>query len=249
MFARKGSTALLPCCNVKSKPGGIQIKSNKNRLKHLKHFIVRFFWLNTGLALFSLGIVLTIRANIGFSPWDVFHAGVSETAGITLGTASILVGLVILIVVALMKEKLGLGTIFNMVIIGLLVDVMLPLIPMAEGFMIGIPMLVSGLFIISLGSYFYIGSGFGAGPRDSLMVVLMRITKKSAGFCRTTVESIAVAVGWLLGGMVGIGTVIAAIGIGFCIQITFKLLKFDATAVKHETLTDTLRLLLEGHSH
>ena len=193
--------------------------------------------------MFSLGIVLTIRANIGFSPWDVFHAGVAKTTGTTIGVASILVGIVILVIVHLMKEKLGLGTIFNMVIIGLLIDIILPLTPAADGFMIGIPMLIAGLFIISLGSYFYIGSGFGAGPRDSLMVVLMRISKKSAGICRASVECVAVAAGWLLGGMVGIGTVIAAVGIGLCIQITFKLFKFDAAAVKHETLAESYKSL------
>jgi uncharacterized membrane protein YczE len=166
----------------------------------------------------------------------------------TIGTVSIAVGIVILVFVYLMKEKLGLGTIVNMVLIGLQIDFLLQanIIPQAEGFIVGIPMLVIGMLLIGVGSYFYMGAGFGAGPRDSLMVVLMRLTKKSAGFCRAAVECSVVLVGWLLGGMIGIGTVITAFGLGICVQIVFKLFKFDAKAVKHETLVDTYRLLFKS---
>lgn len=99
--------------------------------------------------------------------------------------------------------------------------------------------MITGLFIISFGSYFYIGSGFGAGPRDSLMVALQRKTGLPVGLCRGILEGSVVLIGWLLGGPVGIGTVIAAFGIGFCIQIVFAIMKFDATSVKHETLNAT----------
>ena len=100
-------------------------------------------------------------------------------------------------------------------------------------------MLISGLFVIAIGSYFYIKSAFGVGPRDNLMVVLARKTKLPVGVCRFAIELAVTLIGWLLGGMVGIGTVISVIAIGFCIQITFKVFKFDVTAVKHETLRDT----------
>jgi len=208
---------------------------------------VRLIRLTLGLTLCSIGIVLTLRANIGYSPWDAFHDGVAGTTGMTIGMASIVVGIVILAIVAIMKEKLGLGTILNMILIGFQIDFLLNinLIPLADGLVIGIPMLITGMLTIGFGSYFYIGAGFGAGPRDSLMVVLMRITKKSAGICRATVECMAVVVGWLLGGMVGIGTVIAAFGIGLCVQIAFRILKFDAKAVVHESLTDTYRIIIK----
>jgi len=180
-------------------------------------------------------------ADIGYSPWDAFHDGFARTTGTTIGMASIIVGLAILVIVKFMKEKIGLGTILNMVLIGFQIDLLLNLnlIPKADGFLVGVPMLIAGLFIIGIGSYFYIGAGFGAGPRDSLMVVLMRITKKTAGTCRIAVECMAVIVGWLLGGMVGVGTIIAAFGIGICVQIVFKLFNFDAKAVTHQTLADT----------
>lgn len=104
-------------------------------------------------------------------------------------------------------------------------------------------MLIAGLFIIALATYYYIGSGFGAGPRDSLMVALTRKTGLSIGICRGTIELLAVFIGWTLGGMAGIGTVISAFAMGFCVQITFKMLKFDATKVNHETLDQTYKLV------
>jgi uncharacterized membrane protein YczE len=110
---------------------------------------------------------------------------------------------------------------------------------MPENMAIGIIMLVSGLFVVAAGSYFYIKSAFGAGPRDNLMVVLARKTKLPIGVCRGMVELAATFVGWLLGGMVGVGTLISGFAVGFCIQITFALLRFDATAVQHETIGQT----------
>jgi uncharacterized membrane protein YczE len=111
-----------------------------------------------------------------------------------------------------------------------------------DKFIWGVIMLIVGLFVISLATYFYIGSGFGAGPRDSLMVALARKTKLPIGLCRGTIEVIAVVVGWKLGGMLGLGTIIAALAIGFCIQITFRVLKFDAKKVDHQTLSGTYRV-------
>jgi len=205
----------------------------------LKSFYIRLLNVIFGLFLYALGIVVTIKANIGYAPWDVFHVGIANKTGLTIGTVSILVGLLIVIIVTLFREKFGLGTILNMLLIGLFLDVVFPYIPEAQNFIFGIVMLIAGLFIISVGSYFYIKSAFGAGPRDNLMVVLARRTRLPVGLCRFAVELFATVTGWFLGGMVGIGTVISVIAIGFCIQITFKIFKFNVTAVKHETLKDT----------
>ena len=207
----------------------------------MKRFIIRFLNLLLGLFLFALGIVLSINANIGYAPWEVFHVGLSLTAGISIGAASIITGLVILAIVAACGEKIGLGTILNVILIGIFIDLIMivNVIPMSANFISGIIMLIAGLFIISVGSYFYIKSAFGTGPRDSLMVFIKRKTKFPVGFCRSAIELAATLVGWLLGGMVGIGSVISVIAIGFCIQITFTILKFDVTTIKHETLKQT----------
>jgi uncharacterized membrane protein YczE len=209
---------------------------------YIKHFLIRFARLLLGLFLLALGKVFTIQANVGYIPWDVLHAGLSITTGITIGTASIIVGLVLVIVAAALKEKLGLGTLLNMLLVGLFVDLILGYfsIPVAKNFAFGIVMLVVGLLIFSFATFFYISSGFGAGPRDCLMVALNRITKRPVGVCRGVIEVLAVASGWLLGGHAGAGTVIFAFGVGFCIQIVFHLFKFDVSAVKQETLWQTV---------
>ncbi len=200
-------------------------------------YIFRFFKLNFGLFLYGLGIILTMRANVGYAPWEVLHSGISQTLGVSIGLINTAVGALIVVIVVLLGEKIGLGTIFNMFMIGLFMDLILFLdfIPIFDNFWIGTLILVLGLFIISLGTYFYISSAFGAGPRDSLMVAITRKTKLPVGFCRGIIEISVVIIGWLLGGMVGLGTIISAFCIGFCVQITFKLLKFDPTQIKHET--------------
>ncbi len=195
-----------------------------------------------GLVLYALGIVATVKANVGYAPWEVFHVGLGDAIGISLGAASIIAGLVIVIVVTALGEKLGLGTLGSMVLTGVFIDiiVVMNIIPEAGGFAAGIAMLIAGMFTIALGSYFYMKAAFGAGPRDNLMVVLTRKTKIPVGLCRLLVELLVTLIGWLLGGMVGVGTVISFIGIGLCVQIVFSLLKFDVTAVQHETLGESL---------
>ena len=190
--------------------------------------LIRFVRLIFGLFLYALGIVLTIRANIGYGPWEVFHAGLGRTFGISIGNASILVGFIIILITLLLGEKPGVGTVLNMLLIGVFMDFILKsnIVPLAGNKFFGLAVLIIGLYVISLASYFYIGSGFGAGPRDGLMIVLTRKTKLPIGIVRGTIELTATVAGWLLGGMAGIGTVISGLAIGFCIQSTFRLLKF-----------------------
>ena len=209
----------------------------------MKQFCIRLLIMTVGLALFAFGIVMTIKANIGYAPWDVFHAGIAGKTGLSLGTISILVGVAVGIIVTVLGEKVGLGTILNMVLVGIFIDVFFLLLPLAENLIIGLTMLFAGLLAISVGTYLYIRTAFGAGPRDSLMVVMARKTKLSAGVCRGVMELVVTIIGWFLGGMVGAGTVIIVISIGFFIQMTFKLFRFDVTAVKHETIIETYATL------
>ena len=207
----------------------------------MKGFVNRFLILSLGNFLFALGIVITIMADIGYAPWEVFHVGLALTTGMSIGVASIVAGIVIVAIVTVAGEKLGLGTIASMIMTGLFIDMIIELnvIPLADNLVIGIVMLVVGLFIVAFGSYFYIKSAFGAGPRDNLMVVLNRKTSFPIGVCRSAVELTVTFTGWLLGGKVGIGTVISIFAIGACIQIVFGIFKFDAASVKHETLKQT----------
>lgn len=209
----------------------------------MKQFYFRLIKLLTGLFFCALGIAFTINARIGFSPWDVFHAGLASTLRISIGTASIATGILILLLIILLGEKVGLGTLLNMILIGMFLDLILNLriIPVSNNFITGIIMLIIGMIIFSFATYLYIQSAFGAGPRDSLMVALSRKTGYPIGFCRGLIELIVALIGWKLGGMIGIGTVLFAFLIGLFIQITFKIFKFDATKVKHETFENTIK--------
>jgi len=208
----------------------------------MQKFSFRLLILVVGTFLTALGVVLTIKANIGYAPWEVFHVGLALTAKMSIGVASIAAGVVIVAVVTVCGEKIGFGTICSMVLTGVFIDliIVMNIVPLAVSLTVGIVMLITGLFIISTGTYFYIKSAFGAGPRDNLMVVLNRKTKLPVGVCRSIVELSATLVGWILGGMVGIGTVISVIAIGVCIQITFAIFKFDPATVEHETMKQTL---------
>lgn len=210
-------------------------------MKQLSLRTLKLIW---GLFLFALGVVLTIQANIGLAPWDAFSVGVSNITGITYGNVVILTGVGILIFILLLKEKIGLGTILNTVLIGAMSDILLGLkiIPVMDNFFFGLIMLLVGQIVISFGSYFYIGQGLGSGPRDSLMIALSkRLPNVSIGVIRGGIEGTALIIGWLLGAKVGIGTIISVFGIGFIIQYTFKLLRFNVKAVKHDSLFDTAK--------
>lgn len=209
----------------------------------MENYIKRTGRLLFGLFLYSLGLTLSIQANVGLAPWDAFGMGVSNITGISYGNISILTGIVILIVVAgFLKEKIGMGTILNTILIGIMVDLMqaIHLIPFMTNFFLGIPMLLLSQIIVSLATYFYIGAGMGCGPRDTLMVALGKMFPKvPIGAIRGSIEGTVLLIGFLLGAKVGIGTIIAVFGISFILQYTFKLLKFDIKAVVHENIFET----------
>jgi uncharacterized membrane protein YczE len=211
----------------------------------ISSYLGRLAILVLGLLLFSFGVILTMKANLGYAPWDVFHWGLGRALDVSIGTASIGVGLALCVAVVLLGEKLGIGTILNMVLIGVFLDgfLLLDLVPLARGLPMGILMITIGLFTVSLGSYFYIKSAFGAGPRDSLMVAVRRLTRLPVGLCRALIEGSVVLIGWFLGGPVGVGTVISALGIGVCIQIVFALLRFEPAKIRHETFDMTWKAL------
>jgi len=211
----------------------------------MNKFMLRLLRLFFGLFLYAVGIVLTMKANIGYASWEVFHAGLSSVFGIQIGTISIFVGLVLCILSLMVGEKLGIGTFLNMIFVGIFMNLLLAwnIFPTLNNFYFGVLQMIGGLFVIGVASYYYISSGFGAGPRDSIMVILTRKTKFSVGVCRSGLEILVVIIGALLGGSFGIGTILAAVMIGFCIQIIFKMFRFDPTTVVHENITETFRNL------
>lgn len=202
----------------------------------------RLLRLFAGLTAYSVGIALTVQANIGLSPWDVFHDGVALRTGLTFGMASIGVSALIVLLNIALKEPFGIGTLFNVYYIGFVIDVLMlgGFIKESSNSITSLVMMVVGLVLIAFAMVLYMSSGYGAGPRDSLMVILSKRTGESAGFCRSVVEGIALLCGWLLGGNVGIGTVISVFGIGIVVQIIFTATGFNAAAVHQESVRETV---------
>ena len=208
-------------------------------------YVKRFVRLLAGLFLFALGTCFIVQADIGLAPWDAFSMGLSLATGLSFGDIVIVTGILILIVDYAMHEQLGFGTILNALFIGKFIDLIQwgrP-VPKMEHYASGIVMLLAGEIILCLATFLYVGTGLGCGPRDALMVALgKRFPKRPIGLIRGIIEGSVLLAGWLLGAKIGIGTVIAVFGIGFILQYTFKLLRFDVTAVHHESLLDTLKI-------
>jgi uncharacterized membrane protein YczE len=170
-----------------------------------------------GLAVFGVGIALLIDANLGAAPWDVFHTGLAELTGLAVGQVTIITGVVLLLLWVPLGETMGLGTVLNAIEIGLVVDLVLPLLPEPELLVARTAMMLAGVVVIAIGSGLYIGAGLGPGPRDGLMTGFAR-RGMSIRFARTAIELTVLIIGIALGGAIGIGTAVFALGIGPLVQ-------------------------------
>ncbi|PPR46228.1 MAG: hypothetical protein CFH16_01170 [Alphaproteobacteria bacterium MarineAlpha5_Bin6] len=167
-----------------------------------------------GLILFGIGETLLVTANIGVSPWFVLHQGLSFLTGYSIGVTTFIVSIIVLFFWIPLKQKPGIGTILNTILISIVVDLSLPHLPQPEGLILQLLQVIIGVFIVGLGSGFYLIANLGPGSRDGLMTGIQRKTKRPFALIRTLIELGAVAFGWYLGGIVGIGTIIYALGIG-----------------------------------
>jgi len=191
---------------------------------HKKTFWRDFLVIQVGFALFGLAIALMIRSNLGTGAWAVLEVALANITHLTPGTLSILVGSVVLLAALLLKEKIGWGTIANILFIGPWEDFFLWLLPNVKGiFILQLGMILISIVIMGIASAIYIGVHAGAGPRDSLMLAVKRKMGTSIRVARAGIEISMVLVGWLLGGPLGIGTVIIAILIGPAVQWGFKI--------------------------
>ena len=185
--------------------------------------------LAVGLFVCALGIVLLLESELGLSPWDVLHQGLADQTPLSFGITNVVVGVVVLGVAWALGARVGPGTVANAVLIGLFVDALLRLDAVADldesSLAARIAMLLAGLACFAVGSAFYIGANLGAGPRDSLMLVLSRRTGVRIGAVRAGLEIAVTVLGFALGGTVGIGTVAFAFGIGPLVELAFWLLE------------------------
>jgi uncharacterized membrane protein YczE len=166
-----------------------------------------------GLVMFGLGVALMVRADLGLSPWDVLHQGLARRSGLGIGTITILTGLCVLLLWLPLRERLGLGTVLNVIVVGLVANLSLAVLEEPDQLWLQVVFLVAGIFAFGPGSGFYIGAGLGSGPRDGLMTGIAR-RGHSVRVVRTVIELLALVVGAALGGTVGVGTVAFACTIG-----------------------------------
>ncbi len=202
-----------------------------------------------GLILFGTGACCNIQANVGLGPWEAFSLGVGQKIGLSFGTVLAGSGLIILIVDLMMHEKIGLGTVFDILCIGPTADLLrsLGIVPLMKTFPSGIATLLAGQCLIAVGSYFYIGAGLSCGPRDALMVALCKkFSRTPVGVIRFVIEGSALTIGWMCGAKIGVGTIVAAFGISFLLQFTFWLFRFDVSKVEHEDIITTAKNLFRS---
>jgi uncharacterized membrane protein YczE len=182
----------------------------------------RLIQLYAGLALYGASSALLVEAGLGLEPWNVLHQGLARLTGLTIGTVSIAVGAVVLLLWIPLRQRPGLGTVSNVFAVGLAMDGTLALLPEAHTLAVRVPLLLGGIVLNGAATGLYIAARFGPGPRDGLMTGLHRLTGRSIRLLRTAIEAAVVVTGFALGGGVGAGTLLYALSIGPLAQLFLR---------------------------
>ncbi len=196
-----------------------------------------------GLFLFAVGIVFAVHCELGASPWDTLHLGLAARTKFSLGQISQIVGAFIILADIFLKQAPGRGTLLNMYFVGFFVDLVesSSLVPTVESFFGRVIMLFAGIFVIGWGTYFYLDAGWGAGPRDGLMLGLAKVFSAQVGKTRTVMEAAVAVAGLLLGAKLGFGTVANVLLLGPAVQFAYKVAGKEPKAIIHRTLMDDYR--------
>ncbi len=190
-----------------------------------------------GLVLFGLGIALMVQAGLGLGPWEAFHQGLGRVFGVELGTVSVILGLPILLLWWPLGERPGIGTLLNVVLIGTATNLGVAVLPVAQGVPTQVAMMLAGVLVIGVGSGLYLGADLGPGPRDGLMTGIHHRFGWSIRRSRTLVELTVLVAGYLLGGTIGIGTVVFALAIGPLVQVFLALFDRDGRVGRRQAVT------------
>lgn len=204
-----------------------------------------------GLFLFSFGTYMIIQANIGLDPWDALSMGISYHTPLSYGIAHTGVSIIILLLDVMMKEKIGYGTLFDALLVGNFVDLIARAdpIPVQHNLISGIALMLAGLFLMAYGQFVYMSAGQCCGPRDSFLVgVGRRLHRMPIGIVDILIMAAVLLAAFLLGGPIGIGTVISTFGVGIVMQIVFRILHFEPRSVVHRNLVEMTRILLRGRT-
>lgn len=200
----------------------------------------RYFMLNLGFFVCSLGVAFSLNSGLGVAPWDVLASGLSKTFPMTVGQAVILISVALVVIEFIAGSSIGTGTILNMILIGAYIDLILAtnLIQSPQTFGMKLLFILIGTLILNFGIHLYISQGFGAGPRDGLMMLLAKKFNLTVGRTKLMNELVAVTLGYLLGGMFGVGTVLITFFSGPMLNVQQRLLGFDLKKVEHEYIAD-----------
>jgi uncharacterized membrane protein YczE len=188
----------------------------------------RLTQLYVGLVLYGVSMALLVRSTLGVMPWDVLHQGLARHLGWSLGTVTVVVGALVLLAWIPLRQRPGIGTVSNVVVIGLAVDATLAVLPAPSILAVRVAFVVLGVLLNAVATAAYIGVHLGPGPRDGLMTGLVRRTGGSVRLVRTSLEVAVVATGWLLGGTLGLGTVVYALAVGPLVQLLLPRLSLPA---------------------
>lgn len=214
-----------------------------------KSILFGWFKIIIGLLIFSLGVHLTIRANLGLAPWDCLGMGVSYHTPLNYGLAMTAISVIILLIDLLLRERIGFGTIFDAFLTGSFIQLFndIDSFPETADTFIGIWIIIAGLALMAVGQYFYMSSAQCCGPRDALLVALgKRLSRLPIGAVQVLLWGMALLAGWLLGGPAGIGTIVSTFGSGIVMQVIYTLIKFEPREVEHQSVIETVQLFQRG---
>jgi len=197
-----------------------RVSWSSNKPLNLKPKISTFFFLCFGLTLFGLGEGLLIVSAAGASPWSVLAQGIFLNIGFSIGIVSVVISVLVLILWLPLNQKPGIGTIFNALIIGLMIDVSIKFVPTPESYFLQLFLALLAVLTVGLGGGIYLVANLGAGPRDGLMIGLQKKTNLPIASVRAILEITVMSIGWYLGGTVGLGTLLFAFGIGPAVALS-----------------------------
>jgi len=196
-----------------------KVKWSSEKPFNFKPKFSTFFFLCFGLSIFGLGEGLLIVSFTGASPWSVLAQGISLNVNLSIGTITLLISIAVLILWIPLGQKPGMGTIFNALIIAIMIDLCIKYVPTPSNYIHQLILAIISVIMVGIGGGIYLVSNLGAGPRDGLMIGLQKLTNFPIAVVRATLEISVVSIGWYLGGTVGIGTLLFAFGIGPCVAL------------------------------
>ena len=199
-----------------------------------------------GLVIYSFGVYLTIYANIGLAPWDCLGMGIAKHTPLNYGSSMVLIGVCAIVIQLILRERIGFSTLFDALITGRLTQFFIDISPYPENhsLWLGIVFMLFGFLFIALGMYVYMSAECGCGPKDGLLIAIgKRLPKIPIGVVEMFLWAVVTLIGWLLGGSVGIGTLLSIFAAGFVMHIFYDMIGFEPRKLKHKSLKETVKML------